>query len=87
MKVSTKIKKYSPEAVQGDEYGRLIIFMVDCEMVAVTKSFSEADKINEHLTKDLGYALLPINECPVYNSINQVIMHYTSTTYKDWLNI
>ena len=92
MKLSTKIKKYvSPELIygnmsrRGDFTGRKIVLMVDHKGERYeTYSFSQADEYDRYLRKDEHCTLLPLNECPVVKSCNEIIMHYTSTTYKEW---
>lgn len=100
MKLSTRIKKYvSPELIWGTHkwskpYGdytfRLIVLMVDGKRLykdeeeLSTCSLSLADEYHRYLTKDEHCKLLP-QECPVVNG-TEIIMHYTSTTYRDWCN-
>lgn len=73
----------------GDDYiDRVIVFMVDSSRDFRGKwyqaiTLSDADKIHEYLTKKCGCTLLPLNECPVVTE-REIIMHYTSTTYKEW---
>ena len=101
MKLSTKIKKYvSPELIWGthrhskpydDITFRPIVLMVDHKRIYKdgcayeTNSFQLADEYHRYLTKDEKCTLLPLNECPVVNS-KEIIMHYTSSTYKEWCN-
>lgn len=90
MKVSTKIKKYVPYVDLGEYSLVPIVFMVDGEVAEdgnlYTLNFEIADEYHRYLTKDKHCTLLPLRECPVYNGV-EVIMHYTSTTYKDWCNL
>ena len=86
MKVSTKIKKYVPMVDLGEYCSVPIVFMVDGKMPDEdywTYNFALADVYHKALTKELHFTLLPLNECPVYNG-KEVIMHYTSTNYKEW---
>ncbi|MBO5967286.1 MAG: hypothetical protein J6S14_02175 [Clostridia bacterium] len=86
MKLSTKIKKYTPDVDLGEYSLVPIVLMVDCKRDDLwTYSFAVADEYHRHLTQDEHCTLLPLNECPVYNGY-EVIMHYTSTTYKEWCN-
>lgn len=98
MKLSTRLKKYiAPNLIfgespwsnyNGDYTAREIVLMVDCGEGEVLKTYSlsMADEYHRHLTKDEHCTLLPLNECPVVNP-TQIIMHYTSTTYKDWCHV
>lgn len=96
MKLSTKIKKnvsplalWKPDGSYGSDVidtGYQIIFMLDHKRVYATTSFTDADAKDNEL-KASGASLLPLAECPVVNSNNEIIMHYTSTTYKDWCNM
>ncbi len=96
MKLSTRIKKYVPEDLifgtekwsnpKGDYTQRAIVMMVDCERRAFTHSLTMADEYHRYLTKDEHCTLLPLNECPVVND-HEIIMHYTSTTYKVWCKV
>lgn len=101
MKLSTRIKKYvAPELIWGTHkwskpYGdytfRTIVLMVDGKRFYdnqgefITCSLSLADEFHRFLTRDEHCTLLP-HECPVVNE-DEIIIHYTSTTYKDWCNI
>ena len=95
MKLSTRIKKYvAPELIFGtsrwanpdsDYTEREIVFMVDFKRRAATYSLSLADRYHNSLIKEEHCTLLPLNECPVVND-HQIIMHYTSTNYKEWCN-
>lgn len=99
MKLSTRLKKYVPAVyLYGDgttvskcdfdgEYTSCpIVLMVDCKRTGLeTYSLDMADEYHRHLTKDEKCTLLPLNECPVING-KEIIMHYTSTTYKEWCN-
>ena len=82
MKISTRIKRYVPADMID---GRKIILMVDCGETAKEEAdtLEAADAIHARFTAD-GYTLLPLSERPVVNSLNEIIMHYTSTTYKEW---
>lgn len=91
MKLSTRIKKYVDPAllwsgVPGDICDREIVLMVDHGRRYVTHSFKAADSMHKLWTEKWRYKLLPLNECPVVNGNNEIIMHYTSTTYRDWCN-
>ena len=96
MKLSTKIKKYVPAVDLVDTSLVPIVFMVDGKRKFVsrygheeelsTNSFETADRWHKDLIENEHFTLLPLNECPVYNG-KEVIMHYTSTTYKDWCNL
>ena len=86
MKASTKIKKYCPEAVSGDTVKGWIVFIVDGYKIGAVKKLDEADKVHNDLVEKYGCTLLPLAECPFVNTIDQVIMHYTTTTYKEWCN-
>lgn len=82
MKLSTRIKKYVPADLID---GRDIIMLVDCGNTAgaYADTLALADvRHGEYLKK--GYKLLA-RECPVVNS-KEIVIHYTSTTYKDWCN-
>lgn len=89
MKLSTKIKKYGYPWIcnDGDTIAQEIILSVDCGKTESnsTHVLSIADRIHEEY-KAKGYTLLPLNECPVHNQEEQIIMHYTSTTYREWCN-
>lgn len=82
MKASTKIKKYVPSEALGSVP---VIVMVDCEQKYASYSLDRIDEYHDYLTKDRHCTLLPLNECPVFNGV-EIIMHYTSTTYKEWCN-
>lgn len=102
MKLSTRIKKYvHPDLIfgtsrwanpEGDATEAQIVLMVDGKRIYkdggeyATRSLSLADEYHRYLTKDEHCTLLPLNECPVVNSKGEIIMHYTSTTYKEWCN-
>lgn len=86
MKLSTRIKRYVyPTLIYGDlekwgdETARQIVLMVDWGSRGVYKtySFAEADNLHKRLLSE-GRTLLPLTECPVVNSKNQIIMHYKS---------
>ena len=100
MKLSTRLKKYVHSDIlfgtskwadpSGDFTGVPIVLMVDCKReyngdCYASYSLSEIDHYHRFLTKDEHCTLLPLNECPVYNG-KELIMHYTSTTYRDWCN-
>lgn len=95
MKLSTRIKKYVAQDLifgtskwanpKGDYTERQIVMMVDFQVRAATYSLSMADEYHRYLTKDEHCTLLPLNECPVVND-KAIIMHYTSTNYKEWCN-
>ena len=82
MKLSTRIKRYvEPECYEG----KSIKLVVDCGKngeVVIANTLEEADRIHNEFI-DKGYSLLPPNECPVVND-NEIVMHYTSTNYRDW---
>lgn len=82
MKISTRIKRYVPADMID---GREIILTVDGGKTAEEKAdtLEAADAIHARFTAE-GYTVLPPCECPVVNSRNEIIMHYTSTTYKEW---
>lgn len=83
MKLSTRIKRYvAPDLISG----RKIVLMVDCKEIIIANTLTEADTVHKELTEKMGCKLLPLNECPVVNGRNEIIMHYTTTTYKDWCN-
>lgn len=85
MKPSTKIKKYvDPSAWSGLE-AVPIVLMVDCEKEYASFNLDRIDEYHDYLTKYRHCTLLPLNECPVYNG-KAIIMHYTSTTYREWCN-
>ena len=92
MKISTRIKKYVPHERLWSKYppsefiDREIVFMVDCESVTEYRTYSleAADHYHRYLTRDERNTFLP-QESPVVNA-TQIILHYTSTTYKDWCN-
>ena len=86
MKASTKIKKYCNKAFDGDTCNGWIVFVVDGRKIGAVKKLSEADKVHNDLTEKYGCTLLPLAECPFVNTLGQVIMHYTTTTYKEWCN-
>lgn len=97
MKLSTRIKKYvAPELLfgtskwadpNGEYTERKICLWVDCMPTGLdTFSLAQADEYNRYLTKECGCTLLPLNECPVVNDTD-IVMHYTSNTYKEWRNI
>lgn len=82
MKVSTRIKRnFTPEQISG----KPVKMLVDCGRTetAIAGSLEETDSINA-LFAEKGYTLLP-KESPVYNG-SEIVLHYTSTTYKDWCN-
>lgn len=92
MKLSTKIMKYVD---YEDCVGKGIMLMVDCgtndniDTITIHEStientLKEADKWHRYLTEEKKCTLLPLNECPVVNDKN-IVMHYTSTTYREWL--
>ena len=100
MKLSTRIKKYLPASIifgtgrysdpNGDCTAIPIVLMVDGKREwngedLWSYSLDVIDQYHHSLTKDDHCTLLPPNECPVYNG-KEIIMHYTSTTYKDWCN-
>lgn len=81
MKLSTRIKKTIDPQFQY----KPIRMMVDCgktENIVAETDFI-ADKYHATFLAK-GYKLLP-QECPVING-NEIVMHYTSTTYRDWCN-
>lgn len=61
---------------------RPVTLMVDCNRTANSSSLSKLDKYHRDLVSK-GCKLLPANEWPVVND-HEIIVHYTSTTYKDW---
>lgn len=80
MKLSTRIKRYvAPEWIDG----RKIKMLVDCSEEHDAATLEEADAIHATLL-ERGCKLLP-QESPVVNA-NEIVMHYTSTTYKEWCN-
>ena len=88
MKLSTRMAKKVTLLITNDCVNKEIVLMVDCgENKSLptmrTYSLSIADEYHRYLTKDKHCTLLT-KESPVVNSRNQVIYHYTSTTYKDW---
>lgn len=91
MKLSTRIIKYgNPCGIRycgkdGDITDRPIVFMVDLERRHSTHDLRDADQYHKQLLAG-GCTLLPLNECPVFNG-QEVIMHYTSTTYAKWCNL
>lgn len=89
MKLSTRIKKTCGGWFQcrnGLEFipDTPIVFMVDCKRWSSAIFFEDADSKHRELLSR-GCKLLP-EECPVYNE-NEVIIHYTTTTYRDWCNL
>lgn len=61
-----------------------IRFLVDLEEYEACIMLSDADRIHKRL---LGYGwTLLLHECPVVNSNHEIVLHYTSTTYKEWCN-
>lgn len=93
MKMSTRLKKYVAPSLlygrhpEGDTTERVILLMVDCGKGEVfrTRSLEEANEYHRILTEEMGCTLLPLNECPVVND-SEIVMHYTSSTYKEWCN-
>lgn len=90
MKLSTKIKKYVPEMVNGNHTLVPIEIFVDGRSNSRFRPFRTndlniADEYHNHLINDEGCTLLPLNECPVVSDEN-IIMHYASGTYEDWQN-
>ena len=96
MKLSTRLKKeIAPELLFGEKGAKngekdmtalKIVFMVDCRRIhdISTISLKWAD-IHHETLKYQGCTLLT-KESPVINSDGECILHYTSTTYKDWCN-
>ena len=80
MKLSTRIKRDIHEDLAR---GRNIVIMVDCKRVFSNPDPAVADCAHEYWTKRKGCTLLP-KESPVVNGKNEIIYHYTSTTYRDW---
>lgn len=78
MKLSTRIKKY----VDPSLLNRPIRLMVDggAKEDVSTISMDIADAYHSDFLQR-GYKLLP-KECPVVST--EIIMHYTSTTYREW---
>lgn len=79
MKLSTRIKKYvAPELLD-----RPIKILVDCGKNghAIANSLDDADAYHRAALL-MGCTLLP-KECPVVNE-NEIVIHYTSTTYREW---
>ena len=93
MKLSTRLKKTVSVPVwksgNGVEWFQdfnhehyAIRFLVDFEEYEACIMLSDADRIHKRL---LGYGCtLLLRECPVVNSNHEIILHYTSTTYRDW---
>ena len=96
MKLSTRIKKEVP-GLLCSPVGPMkeIVLMVDCgkpservpecDRVLRTYTWDMADEYHRYLTKDCKCTLLR-QESPVVNIRDQIIYHYTSTTYRDWCN-
>lgn len=84
MKLSTKLFKNGGIWVcsNNDIIMQKIVFFVDFDFRNSTHSLSEADRINRDLLEH-GCRLM-VDECPVYNSKNEIILHYASATNKDW---
>lgn len=83
MKLSTRIRNYV--AVENGISPLRVVLMVDCKRDGLeTYSIDMADEYHRYLTKDEHCTLLP-KESPVING-SEIIFHYTSTTYKDWIN-
>ena len=83
MKLSTKLKKYAAPAIIS---GVPIVLLVDSGRAGryTFGTLADADAMHNKLLAQ-GCKLLPLNECPVYNG-REVIMHYTTTNYKNWCN-
>lgn len=79
MKLSTRIERY----VAPEQERRKIKMLVDCSEEHEAATMEEADAIHAALL-ERGCKLLP-KESPVVNA-NEIVMHYTSTTYKEWCN-
>lgn len=84
MKLSTRIERsgFLRLCRDGDTSADKIVLLVDCgkEREETYSLFSADLRHKEFLKK--GYTLLP-KESPVYNG-EEIIFHYTSTTYKEW---
>lgn len=81
MKLSTRIRKYVPQAAADLPIHLLVDFGKTVDLICLDRE--SADEAHGKLTA-IGYTLLP-KECPVYNG-KEIVIHYTSTTYKDWCN-
>lgn len=62
-----------------------VTLMVDCKRTAHSNSLSALDDYHRILVGK-GCKLLPISESPVVND-KEIIVHYTSTNYRDWCNL
>ena len=84
MKLSTRIKKSGFLWLNGDcdTTMQTIVLIVDCKLRHRTHSLKEADRLHKDFLAN-GCRLL-LQESPVFNSNNEIIYHYTSTTYKEW---
>lgn len=86
MKVSKMVEKYvAPINVIGNYCKYNIVFMVDFERHDETHYMTDVEVMHKYLTSGLHCKFLK-KESPVVNSKQEVILHYTSTTYKDWCN-
>ena len=56
--------------------GKTIVFFVDNEKRFTTTNINAANDYEKHLFAN-GYKRLPRNDCPVFNSRNEIIMYYT----------
>lgn len=95
MKLSTRLKKTvsAPVWAMGNgaewfqDFNRehyTIRFLLDCKEYDKCVLLNSADQIHRHLIEN-GCTLL-LKECPVINGNHEIILHYTSTTYKEWCN-
>jgi hypothetical protein len=83
MKLSTRLKK-SLWSGYFTGYGattRPVVLMVDCKEEYCSDNLETLDRIHKELTGRGCHLLL--NECPVVSPF-EIVMHYTSTTYKEW---
>lgn len=86
MKLSTRLKKnlWCGYFTGWNGCTKNIAFYVDGKKITdfTTNSLDYADIHHDTITKEMGCKLLP-KECPVVNE-REIVLHYTSTNYKDW---
>ena len=87
MKLSTRIRKNVSCSFCG--YGNTkiimetVVFMVDCKRELETYDLDTANAYHNYLTNNKRCTFLP-HESFVVNGNNEIILHYTSTTYAEW---
>lgn len=95
MKLSTKIRKSVSCSFCGcgntEIIMETIVFMVDGKREyngfrLETCDLNTANAYHNYITKESGCTFLP-QESFILNGNNEIILHYTSTTYAEWCNL